>query len=90
MIWAVDMSNYTVAKIFRPVVVLFMPVAIILGLLVNCFGALVTWILLNGILAWYTRCRQCGMSIYFDKSHPYRTLLGKPQRACTNCGHRQD
>jgi len=84
------MSNYTKALALRPIVMMLVPVAIVLGLVVNSFIALAAWLLLNGAWAWYTRCQRCGTSIYFDKAHPYRTLLAKPHKVCTNCGHRQD
>jgi hypothetical protein len=84
------MSNYRVATLLRPIVIMFFPVLLILGLVLNSYLASLAWLLLNAVIAWYTRCRRCGMSIYFDRAHYYRTFLAVPHKSCMTCGSKQD
>jgi hypothetical protein len=84
------MSNYRNAMIARPIAVMLVPGAILFGNFLNSFLAVSAWLLLNGALGWYIRCRQCGSSIYFNRDRPYRTLLAIPHKACTICGRGQD
>lgn len=82
------MNVFRTAKQIRPFMLLFIPVAFVLGYVMQNFLATGAWLWLHGALGWLLRCRNCGMSIYFDKNSPYKTLLARPHRQCTNCGTR--
>jgi hypothetical protein len=79
------MSKYENAKILRPFLILFLPGAIVLGYIMQEFLAASLWVLIHAFIGWYLRCKKCGMSIFFDKQWPIKTLLAIPKSKCTVC-----
>lgn len=81
------MSTYRVAQLMRPLALLAPPAAIVVGYGMQNFIVCVAILLAYGALGWALRCKVCNRSIYFDKQHPWKTLLAKPHKQCTNCGN---
>jgi hypothetical protein len=83
----VDMTKYRFSQLMRPIVILFIPVSMFLALFLQNSILYVICVLPFGALFWFLRCKKCGMSIYYVKQNPYKGLLGRPHKQCTNCGN---
>ena len=80
------LSIFRWGQILRPLALLMVPGVVVLGFGYQSFLGVLVWMLIQQPVIWLLRCKNCGTNIYFDKQHPWKTLLAKPHRDCTDCG----
>ena len=81
------MTKLQFARLARPVVILSVPGLILFALVLDNMWAVGAWLAVQWTVVFFTRCPECGTSIYFNQQNPYETLLAEPHARCVKCGH---
>jgi hypothetical protein len=79
------MNKLAIAKLLRPIAVLYIPAFVVLYFTENNFLIKIMPLFIGALIGFLTKCKNCPYSLYYDKNYPIRTLLACPHKKCTNC-----